>query len=147
MGAARTLDDIEREATSSHRFRAVLVTAFAGLALLLALVGVFGILSYSVQQRVRDFAVRRAMGATTGDVLQLVAGAAARLVVSGVVLGLLLSSALSWVLAAVLYGVEPFDLTTFATVGVLLVVTAAMAVAAPAWRAVRVDPARALRAQ
>ncbi len=72
VGAAETLDDVARDATAAHRFRAVLVVAFAGLALLLAMVGVFGILAYSVQQRMADFAVRRAMGATSGDVLRLV---------------------------------------------------------------------------
>ena len=73
-------DDARRrraaEATARHRFRAVLVVAFAGLALLLAMVGLFGVLAYSVQQRVRDFGVRRALGATTGDVLRLVVGSA-----------------------------------------------------------------------
>ena len=88
VGTAKTLDDIAREATSSHRFRAVLVAAFAGLALVLAMVGVFGILAYSVQQRTADFAVRRAMGATTNDVLRLVAGSAARVVVAGAAIGL-----------------------------------------------------------
>jgi putative ABC transport system permease protein len=67
-----TLDDIARAATGRHRFRAVMVMAFAALALVLAMVGVFGILAYSVQQSVRDFGVRRALGATTHDVLRLV---------------------------------------------------------------------------
>ena len=67
-----TLEDIAWAATGRHRFRAVMVTSFAALALVLAMVGVFGILAYSVQQRMRDFGVRRALGATTGDVLRLV---------------------------------------------------------------------------
>ena len=79
-----TLDDVAWEATARHRFRAVLVTTFAGLALLLAMVGLFGVLAYSVQQRVRDFGVRRALGATTGDVLRLVAGSAVRVIGIGV---------------------------------------------------------------
>ena len=78
-----TLEDVAWEATARHRFRAVLVMTFAGLALLLAMVGVFGILAYSVQQRVRDFGVRRALGATTGDVLRLVVGSAVRVIASG----------------------------------------------------------------
>ena len=73
----RTLEDVAQEATARHRFRAVLVMTFAGLALLLAMVGLFGILAYSVQQRMRDFGVRRALGATTGDVLRLVVRSAA----------------------------------------------------------------------
>ena len=81
-----TLEDVASDATSRHRFRAVMVIAFAGLALLLAMVGVFGILAYSVQQRVRDIGVRRAVGASTADVIRLVAGSALRVVVTGVVI-------------------------------------------------------------
>jgi putative ABC transport system permease protein len=145
VGTAMTLDDVARDATSTHRFRAALVVAFAGLALVLAMVGVFGILAYSVQQRMRDFAVRRAMGATTEDVLKLVAGSAARVIAAGAALGIGLSMALTRVLTSVLFGVEPLDPTTFAWVAVLLVVTAAAAIAGPAWRAARIDPAVALR--
>ena len=89
-----TLENVEWAATGRHRFRAVMVAAFAALALLLAMVGVFGILAYTVQQRVRDFGLRRALGATTGDVLRLVVGHAARVVVAGAVVGLLLSALL-----------------------------------------------------
>ena len=89
-----TLDDVASGATARHRFRAVLVMAFAGLALLLAMVGLFGILAYSVQQRVRDFGVRRALGATTSDVLWLVAGSASRVIATGAVIGLALSTVL-----------------------------------------------------
>ena len=78
-----TLEDIAWTATGRHRFRAVLVVAFAALALVLAMVGVFGILAYSVQQHVRDFGVRRALGATTNDILRLVMVNAARVIASG----------------------------------------------------------------
>lgn len=145
VGTPITLDGVARNATSSHRFRAVLIAAFAGLALVLAMVGVFGILAYSVQQRTRDFAVRRAMGATSRDVLRLVAGSAARTVATGTVIGLALAVAASRVLTAVLFGVEPFDPVTFVWVTVLLAVTAAIAAAGPAWRAARVDPAQVLQ--
>jgi len=87
-----TLEDIARTATARHRFRAVMVMTFAGLALLLAMVGVFGILAYSVQLRVRDFALRRAFGATTGDVLRLVVASAARMIAAGALIGLMLSA-------------------------------------------------------
>ena len=145
VGTAKTLDDIARDATSSHRFRAVLVAAFAGLALVLAMVGVFGILAYSVQQRTADFAVRRAMGATTHDVLRLVAGSAARVVVAGAAIGLLVSIAATRLLTTVLFGVEPLDSVTFAWVAVALATTAVLASAGPAWRATRIDPAVSLR--
>ena len=140
-----TLDDIAREATSRHRFRAVLVMAFAALALLLAMVGLFGILAYSVHQRVRDFGVRRALGATTGDVFRLVAGSAARLLAAGAAIGLVLSALVGQLLATMLFGVEPLDPVTFAAVAIVLALTAAVSTAGPAWRATRIDPVVALR--
>ncbi len=142
-----TLDDVAWEATSAHRFRAVMVMTFAALALILAMVGVFGILAYSVQQRVRDFAVRRALGATNRDVFQLVLGSAARVVVVGGVIGLALAAILGRLLATILFGVQPLDPVTFAAVVVTLIVTAAVATLGPAWRAARIDPAAALRTE
>jgi putative ABC transport system permease protein len=140
-----TLDDVEWEATGHHRFRAVMVMTFAGLALLLALVGVFGILAYSVQQRVREFGVRIALGATVTDVLGLVIRSAVRLIVAGTVIGLSLAAVLGRLLATVLFGVQPLDPLTFGSVIVLLALTAAAATTAPALRAARIDPALALR--
>jgi putative ABC transport system permease protein len=142
-----TLDDVAWEATARHRFRAVLVLTFAGLALLLAMIGVFGVLAYSVQQRVRDFGVRRALGATTGDVLRLVVASAVRTIAAGAVIGLALSAVLSRLLTTMLVGVQPLDPITFAAVTILLVLTAAVAIAGPAWRASRIDPATALRGE
>ena len=142
-----TLEEVEWAATSRHRFRAVMVMVFAGLALLLAMVGVFGILAYSVQLRVRDFGVRRALGATTGDVLRLVVGDAARVVVIGALIGLALSTIAGRLLTAVLFGVRPLDPVTFASVTIVLALAAAMSIAGPAWRAARIDPAIALRGQ
>ncbi len=143
----RTLTDVARAATARHRFRAVLVMTFATLALLLAMVGVFGILAYSVQQRVRELGVRRALGATTRDVLRLVVGHAVRLIATGAVIGLALAVAFTRVLSTMLYGVQPLDPATFAFVTVALVVTAAVATCGPAWQAIRVDPAVALRGE
>src|SRR5688572_1181707 len=136
-----TLEDVEWAATGRHRFRAVMVTAFAALALVLSMVGVFGILAYSVQQRVRDFGVRRALGATTNDVLRLVVGDAARVVIAGAAIGLMLSAALGRLITTMLFGVQPLDLPTFALVTIVLAVTAAVSIAGPAWRAARIDPA------
>jgi putative ABC transport system permease protein len=141
----RTLDDIERTVTGRHRFRAVLVVAFAALALVLAMVGVFGILGYSVQQHVRDFGVRRALGATTSDILRLVTINAARVIASGAAIGLVLSAVSGRLIEKMLFGVQPLDLATFAFVTVVVGITAAIAIAGPAWRAVRIDPATALR--
>ncbi len=140
-----TLDDVAWEATARHRFRAVLVLAFAGLALLLAMVGLLGTLAYSVQQRVRDFGVRRALGATTSDVLRLVIGSAVRVIATGIVIGLALSALLGLLLGTMLFGVQPLDPMTFASVTAVLAFTALASIAGPAWRATRIDPAVALR--
>src|SRR5688572_1798016 len=118
---------------------------FAALSLALAMVGVFAVLAYSVQQRVRDFGVRRALGATTSDVLRLVAGSAARVIAVGAAIGLVSASALSRLLTSLLFGVQPLDPATFAVVALVLALSAAAAIAGPAWRAARVDPAVALR--
>jgi putative ABC transport system permease protein len=142
-----TLEDVEWAASGRHRFRAVMVAAFAALALVLAMVGVFGILANSVQQRVRDFGVRRALGATTNDVLRLVVGDAARVVLAGAAVGLVLCALLGRLMTTMLFAVKPLDLLTFAMVTVVLAVTAAVAIAGPAWRATRLDPAVALRAR
>ena len=142
-----TLEGIASQATARYRFRAVLVAMFAALALLLAMVGVFGILAYSVQQRVREIGVRRALGATTGEVLRLVAASGGRVVGAGVVVGLVLSIFAGRVLATMLFGVRPLDPATFAAVGIVLSITAIVSVAAPAWRAARIDPALALRTE
>lgn len=140
-----TLDGVAAEATSRHRFRAVLVIAFAALALVLAMVGLFGILAYSVQQRVREFGVRRALGATTGDVFRIVAGSALRVIGAGVVAGLALSVILGRLLSSMLFGIESSDPVTYMLVALVLAFTAAVSTAGPAWRATRVDPAVALR--
>jgi putative ABC transport system permease protein len=140
-----TLEDIARTATGRHRFRAVMVMAFAALALVLAMVGVFGILAYSVQQSVRDFGVRRALGATTHDVLRLVLINAVRVVGTGAAIGLVLAAMSGRLIETLLFGVRPLDPTTFALVTVVLGITAALSIVGPAWRAARIDPAAALR--
>jgi putative ABC transport system permease protein len=142
-----TLEDIEWAATGRHRFRATLATAFAVLALLLAMVGVFGTLAYTVQQRVRDFGVRRALGATTSDVMTMVISSAARMIAAGAIAGLVLAAAFSRLIASMLFGVQPLDAATFALVAAVLAVTGALAIAGPAWRAARIDPAAALRSK
>jgi putative ABC transport system permease protein len=140
-----TLEDIAWAATARHRFRAVMVIAFAALALVLAMVGVIGILAYSVQQHVRDFGVRRALGATTNDVLGLVIVNAARLITTGAVIGLVLSAVCGQLIQKMLFGVRPLDLATFVFVTIVLGITSALAIVGPAWRAARIDPAVALR--
>ena len=143
----QTLDDIAWDATGRYRFRAVLVMTFAMLALVLAMIGVFGVLGFAVQQRSREFGVRMALGATGSHVLALVLGSAGRLVLAGVAIGLALSVASARTISTFLFGVPPIDPVTLAAVAVLLAVTASIAVAAPALRALRVDPVEAFRAE
>ena len=142
-----TLDDIAWEATARHRFRAELVVTFAVLALLLAMVGVFGVIAYSVQQRVREFGVRIALGATTRQVLALVLGSAARTIGVGAVIGMAAAALLARSISAFLFGVEPLDPLTFVTVASVLAVTATIAAVVPAIRAARVDPVEAFRTE
>jgi putative ABC transport system permease protein len=136
----RTLDDVGREATSRPRFRAVIVGVFASVALVLALVGVFGVLAQSVEQRRREFGVRVALGASPGHVLGLVFGTAARIIAAGTSIGLVLAAALGMSLTVFLFGVRPLDPLTLLAVPALLALTAAVAAAIPALRAMRVDP-------
>jgi putative ABC transport system permease protein len=142
-----TLEDVAHEASGRQRFRAAMMMMFATLSLVLSMVGVFGILAYSVQQRVRDFGVRRALGATTNDVLRLVIMSAARVIGGGAIIGLVLSVAFGRLLSTMLFGVKPLDPLTFASVIIVLLVTAAISIAGPAWRAIRIDPAQALRTE
>jgi putative ABC transport system permease protein len=142
-----TLADVEWRAAGRHRFRAVMVSAFAGLAVVLAMVGVFGILAYSVQQRTRDFGVRRALGASSNDVLRLVVRDALKVIAIGAAIGLIASAMLGRVIVSMLFGVQPLDLPTFALVTIILGLTTALAIAGPALRAARIDPAVALRSK
>jgi putative ABC transport system permease protein len=141
----RTLTDLANLTTAPHRFRALIVATFAALALALALVGIFGVLTYSVEQRMREFGVRIALGATAASVLSLVLGSVARVIALGTVVGLVAAAGLGQVISMFLVGVRPLDPVTFASVAVVLAVTAALAAAAPALRAVRVDPVEAFR--
>jgi putative ABC transport system permease protein len=141
----RTLEAVAWAATERHRFRAVLVLTFAALALTLAMVGVFGIVGYAVQQRLRDFAVRRALGASAGDVLRLVVRGVAPIFAAGLAVGLLVAGALGRMLGTVLVDVDPLDPLTFTVTGGVLVVVGLLAIVGPARRAVRIDPARLLR--
>jgi putative ABC transport system permease protein len=141
----RTLDDLAAEATARYRFRAVMVATFAGLALLLAMVGVFGVLAYSIQQRSREFGVRIALGATAQNVLALVLASAARTIVPGAIIGLGGAALLSRSISAFLYGVQPLDPLTFGAVAAVVAATAAAAILSPAIRAAHIDPIVALR--
>jgi predicted permease len=133
------------ESVSLPRFRFVLMTVFAATALLLAAIGIYGLIAWSVTRRIQEIGVRMALGATPPGVLRLVIGQAARLASVGVVLGLVGAFALSRVLERMLFGVTVFDTVTFAGAALLLGTVAVVASLLPALRAARVDPVTALR--
>ena len=143
----RTLTDLANLTTAPHRFRAVMVGTFAALALALAMVGIFGVLTYSVEQRAREFGVRIALGATSASILRLVLGSAALTIAIGAAVGLAAAAAVAQTISMFLFGVPPLDPVTFGSVAVLLTLTALVATAAPAWRATRVDPVVAFRSE
>jgi putative ABC transport system permease protein len=142
-----TLADIAWQATARHRFRAALVVSFATLALVLAMVGVFGTLAYTVQQRVREFGLRMALGASGRSVFRLVLGTAAQMVVTGMAIGLGLAALFARLLASMLFGVQPLDAVTFLGVTLVLAIAALLSITGPAWRATRADPALTLRTE
>jgi predicted permease len=144
---ARTLADLRSEDLSRQRFQTLLVGAFGSLAVLLACVGVFGVLSHAVTRRTAELGVRMALGARAGDVLRLVAGRGAVLVAVGVLLGLGAAVGLTRLLGGLLFGVSPTDPVTLAVSTGILVVVALVASVLPALRASRLDPVKALRAE
>ena len=133
------------QSTAVFRLRATLVATCAGVALLLAMIGVFGVLAYAVEQRTREFGVRIALGASASSVLRLVFNSAGRMIVGGAVVGLGLAFALARSISSFLFGVEPLDPLAFGGAAVVIALTACTAVAAPAWRATRIDPIVAFR--
>ena len=141
----RTLEVLSIESTAGYRFRAKMVGTFAVLALVLAMVGVFGVLAYTVQQRQREIGVRMALGATNRRVMGMVLRDAGRMIAAGLVLGVILAVASSRLIATFLFGVDPLDPVTFVSVPLLILFTAILAAGAPAWRASRINPAVAFR--
>jgi putative ABC transport system permease protein len=140
-----TMEAMVSNSIATPRLRTMLVGLFAGLALLLAMAGMYGVMSYLTTQRIPEFGVRMAMGASPRDVLALVLGRAARLALLGVAVGMGLAFSATRVLNAMLFGLKATDAMTYA--GVLLAATpiVVLAAALPAWRAARVDPVVALR--
>jgi putative ABC transport system permease protein len=142
-----TMDDVMARSIAGDRLIAVLLGAFAGLALLLAAIGIFGVLSYAMAQRTRELGIRLALGAQRTDVLWLVAREAAPMVAVGVVVGLAAALGLTRFVRTMLFEIQPNDPTTFAAVAITLSVVAVVAAVVPARRASRVDPVIAIRSE
>ena len=141
----QTIGEIIDQGLWAPEMGAALLTVFGGLAMVLAAVGVYGVLAYSVTQQTREIGIRMAMGAERGHVLRLVVGQGLKLAGSGLVLGILVSLLLTRQLSSLLFGVSAYDPLTYAGVTVILVSVALLACYVPARRATRVDPLVALR--
>lgn len=140
-----TLEEIKSQSVAPARLRTALLAIFAGIALLLAAVGIYGVVSYSVAQRVREMAIRLALGASPGDLLKLVIGKTMLIVLVGLALGGGAAFALTRVLASLLYDTSPTDRVTWVVAGVLLAAVALLACYFPARRVTKVEPLRILR--
>ncbi len=140
-----TMDQLIGQSTLDASFDATLVLAFAGISLLLAGVGLFGVLSYIVAQRTTEIGIRIALGAQREQVMRLMLRDGLRPAVIGLVLGLVASVGLTRLIRSLLYGTTALDPVVFAVVSVALLAVAAVACALPAWRASRLDPITALR--
>jgi ABC-type antimicrobial peptide transport system permease subunit len=140
-----TLSDHLAEALGGERLTAALVSAAGGMALLLAIVGVYGVIAYGVARRRKEIGVRVALGAAPVDVVRLVVAEGLNVTLIGIALGTIAALGATQLLASMLYGVDPRDAATFTGAAVLLTVVALLAAWLPARRAVRLDPVTALR--
>ncbi|MFH1574511.1 MAG: FtsX-like permease family protein, partial [Acidobacteriota bacterium] len=143
----QTMEQVLGDSLASRRFNMLILTAFAAVAMLLAAIGIFGVMAYSVARRTHEFGIRMAMGASRREVVRLVLARGMVPVVLGIAAGLAGALALSQVLSSLLYGVRPTDPITFAGVPLLIGVVAVIAACWPAHRATRVDPVTALRCE
>jgi ABC-type antimicrobial peptide transport system permease subunit len=141
----QTVDQMLLDASSLRRFDMWLFAAFAGLALVLAAIGVYGVMAYSVSQRTREIGIRMALGATRQDVLRMVVGQGIKMALAGVVVGAVGAAALTRLMADLLYQVSPTDVGTFALVSLTVVGCILLACYVPSRRATKVDPNVALR--
>jgi len=147
VAEVRTMDEVVARALSRDRFTSALLSVFASLAVALAAVGLFSVLTYTIARRTREFGVRIAMGARPVQVLQLVMRSAFSLALAGLVVGLAMAAGLTRFMGSLLHDVTPLDAWTFGAVTIGVLAVTALASIGPAWRATRVDPVNALRAE
>jgi putative ABC transport system permease protein len=141
----KTMEDTVNDSLLQQRFTMFLLVGFAALALLLAAVGIYSVLSYMVRRRVREIGIRMALGAQLSDVLRMIVAEGMKPTLLGVAIGLAGALALGRVMASVIYGVSARDLMTLASVAALMTAIGLVASAVPAYRATRVDPMKTLR--
>ena len=145
VGRLRTVDSVVSQSLARENFNTLLLTLFAAIALLLAAIGIYGLISYGVEQRMQEIGIRIALGAARGDVLRMIVSQGAKLAAIGVAAGLAAAFGLTRLLSSLLYGVKASDPVTFAGVAVAIGLVALSASYIPALRAAAVDPNRALR--
>jgi putative ABC transport system permease protein len=141
----RTMNEIRAESVAPERLNLALLSIFAGIALVLAIVGIYGVMSYSVTQRTHEIGIRMAIGAQPRDVFRMILGQGMILALIGVAIGLVGAFALTRLMATMLFGIEPTDPTTFAAIAILLTAVALVACYIPGRRATRVNPLESLR--
>ena len=141
----RTMQEIRSESVATERLNLTLLSIFAAIALVLAIVGIYGVLSYSVTQRTHEIGIRMAIGARPRDVFAMILGHGMKLTLIGVVLGLVAAFAATRLMETMLFGVAPTDLTTFSLISIMLITVAAVACYLPGRRATKVEPTISLR--
>lgn len=141
----RSLNTILDLSASSERFQTVLLGCFSATALLLAIVGVFGVMSYTASQRVHEIGIRLALGAQPADILRTMTWQGVLLCLIGIAIGVAVSVALSRLLSSVFFGLDSLDALTLSATSAVLLIVGTMASLLPAWKAMRVDPCVALR--
>ena len=143
----RSMDEIVSEAVARQRFSMLLLGIFAALAMVLAAVGIYGVMSYSIAQRTREIGLRIALGAQKSDVLKMILRQGLRFVAAGLAIGLAASFVLTRVMASLLFGISATDPATFVSISLMLIAVALLASYIPAVRAMKIDPMLALRYQ
>jgi len=147
VARVRTMDEIVSTSTARQSFNMLLLTVFGGIALVLAAIGIYGLMAYSVEQRTQEMGIRMALGADRGTIRKLVVWHGMKLAIVGVVLGVGAAFGLTRLMASLLFGVKTWDPAVFVTVPVILAAVALLAVWLPATRASRLDPMQALRVE